>query len=151
MYRTTPQGRVWLQPRSGEDASLRFGGGVISAITDTAHHSGWSRMSVLAVCSVLEDHEVVRGFDCQFRRKDGPQSGCPSICGSLPEWNRRSTMRGFMKTSRAQTGEGEEGQLRSVARLKSWKASVDWRVAWQHDFNTFSRLSMVTANSCSND
>jgi len=72
MYRTTPQGRSLaanpaLAKMLGYDSAEEF----ISAITDTAHQL-WMEPDERARCmQLLEDHEVVRGFDCQFRRKDG--------------------------------------------------------------------------------
>src|ERR1035441_7025134 len=72
MYRTTLQGRSLaanpaLAKILGYDSAQEF----ITAITDTTHQL-WMEPDERSRCmQLVEDHEVVRGFECQFRRKDG--------------------------------------------------------------------------------
>jgi len=72
LYRTTLQGRsLAANPALAKTLGYDSAEELISAISDTTHQL-WIHPDERSRCvQLLEDHEIVRGFECQFRRKDG--------------------------------------------------------------------------------
>jgi PAS domain S-box-containing protein len=72
MYRTTVQGRsLAANPALAKTLGYDSAEELISAITDTTQNLWIDPHERTRCVQLLEDQEVVRDFECQFRRKDG--------------------------------------------------------------------------------
>ncbi len=72
MYRTTLQGKsLSANPALAAILGYDSAQALISAITDTTHQLWLDPNERSRLFELLERQEVVRGYDCQFKRKDG--------------------------------------------------------------------------------
>ena len=72
IYRTSLQGKcLTANPALARMLGYDSGSEVVSAITDAAHQVWLDPNDRVRLVRLLTEHEVVRGYECQHKRKDG--------------------------------------------------------------------------------
>jgi PAS domain S-box-containing protein len=117
IYRTSPEGKN-LAANPALARMLGFGSPeeVVSSVNDSAYQVWLDPGDRSLYTALLEAEGSVRGFECQYRRRDASSKTSPSVSG----WKAR-----------------RPGWKANSVRRRNWRALAGWPAAWRTILTTF--------------